>query len=74
MLTDESLMPFGKFKGKPLQDVSPSYLHWLWENSIGSEDRFGVLSYIERQMDAIKLEIPDKIWSKHPQSHITKEE
>jgi Putative quorum-sensing-regulated virulence factor len=25
-------MPFGKFKGQPVEDLPPPYLHWLWEN------------------------------------------
>lgn len=29
-LTDTDPMPFGKYKGTPMQDVPASYLHWLW--------------------------------------------
>lgn len=28
--TDTDPMPFGKYKGEPLQDVPASYLRWLW--------------------------------------------
>lgn len=64
MLNDKSPMPFGKFKGRPMSAVSPSHLHWLWENWDGGNDNYGVMAYIKESMDAIKMEIPDKIWSK----------
>lgn len=28
--TDLDLMPFGKHKGEPMQDVPAHYLRWLW--------------------------------------------
>lgn len=28
--TDTDLMPFGKYKDEPLQDVPAKYLVWLW--------------------------------------------
>jgi len=28
-LTDESLFPFGKYKGEKMQDVPATYLDWL---------------------------------------------
>lgn len=31
---DLSLMPFGKYKGEPLQDIPASYLQWLWRDGI----------------------------------------
>ena len=29
MLSDQDSMPFGKYKGKPMEDVPASYLDWL---------------------------------------------
>jgi len=53
-LTDESLMPFGKFKGQKLIDVPARYLVWLYDNN----KAFGVLKeYIRENMDALQLEI-----------------
>jgi len=28
---DDTLMPFGKYKGTPLRNVPISYLRWLWD-------------------------------------------
>lgn len=65
MLTDTSPMPFGKFAGKPMQDVPVEYMHWLWhggmrEKSIGESS---VADYIRKNLDALKLENKDLIWS-----------
>jgi uncharacterized protein (DUF3820 family) len=64
-LEDTSPMPFGKFKGKPMQDVPVSYLHWLWHNatnpSYAAQD---VVEYIRENMDALKMENKDLIWQK----------
>lgn len=29
LLDDDSIMPFGKFKGSRMEDVPASYLHWF---------------------------------------------
>lgn len=51
MLTDESIMPFGKYKGKTLANVPDDYLLWLLrENKCSGE----VLQYIKENYDAIK--------------------
>lgn len=48
--TDESIMPFGMFKGSRLIDVPDSYLLWLYEN-----DKMGRLrKYIEENLQAIQ--------------------
>lgn len=31
-MTDESIMPIGKYKGEKLANVPPEYLLWLLEN------------------------------------------
>jgi len=64
-LTDTSLFPFGKFKGKLMQDVPVQYLHWVWHNTNATpgngED---VHTYIKENIDALKLENKDLIWMK----------
>lgn len=54
-MTDDSPMPFGKFKGKPLANVPAHYLLWVYENvpNLGASFK----AYLESNMDAIKLEI-----------------
>jgi uncharacterized protein (DUF3820 family) len=53
-MTDESIMPFGKFKGKKLANVDASYLIWLYDNN----KCFGELkSYIIDNLDILKHEI-----------------
>jgi len=47
-LTDLSPMPFGKFKGAPMQDVPADYLHWLWVDGKESDTRCPVAVYIRR--------------------------
>ncbi len=32
-MTDESLMPWGKYKGEKMANVPPEYLLWLIENN-----------------------------------------
>lgn len=63
-LTDTDRMPFGKFKGECMQDVPASYLRYLWTNGLNSETKTNpVADYIERNLDALKKEYPDGIWT-----------
>ena len=57
--TDE--MPFGMYKGRPLQDVPATYLHYLWTKKPLSDYRLE--NYIHNSMDELRKECPDKIWS-----------
>jgi len=53
-MTDESVMPFGKYKGDPIGTVPASYLLWLYEeNKCYGE----VKQYIRENMDVIKGQI-----------------
>ena len=61
-LTDTDPMPFGKHKGKPMQDVPAAYLHWLWNNVAKSDQQSNVADYIRKNLDALKKEYPDGIW------------
>jgi uncharacterized protein (DUF3820 family) len=66
-LSDTDPMPFGQHKGKPMQDVPASYLHWLWTNDRDpmsqkvKVDR--VADYIHRNLACLQREHPDGIWS-----------
>ena len=62
-MTDTDPMPFGKYKGKPMQDVPASYLHWLFINGKKDDRQCKVADYIRRNINALKLELPDAIWS-----------
>lgn len=61
-LSDLSPMPFGQHKGKPMQDVPASYLHWLWTSGVKNEHSLPIHRYIKVSMNALKQETPDLIW------------
>lgn len=63
LLCDTDPMPFGKHKGVPMSDVPAGYLHWLWANGKKEDKRCKVADYIRRNIDALKREYPDGIWS-----------
>lgn len=56
-LTDLDPMPFGKFKGKPMQDVPASYLSWLKDEGCSNEL---VANYIHNSWEAIQEELEKK--------------
>lgn len=60
-MNDESLMPFGKYKGEKMANVPPDYLLWLYENGKCFSD---IKKYIKDNLDAIKSEISYKAKSK----------
>jgi hypothetical protein len=63
-LEDLSLMPYGKHKGIPMQDVPVSYLHWLWQNGLKQQtSNEPVAKYIQKSLTALKQENKDLIWS-----------
>ena len=53
-MNDQSLMPWGKYQGKKMNDVPDSYLLWLYENDKCSGD---VKIYIVQNLDAIRANI-----------------
>jgi hypothetical protein len=59
-LTDLDLMPFGKHKGTPMQDVPASYLEWLW-NKRPLVDQKAVENYIWNSKEAIEKELGHEI-------------
>lgn len=65
-LTDLDPMPFGKYKGKPMQDVPASYLAWMRDNmektgGANTEASVKVYNYIMNSWQAIKDELPDRV-------------
>ena len=45
--TDDSLMPFGKYKGQKLANVPDSYLIWLHNNTDFKRLDSGLMMYIQ---------------------------
>ncbi len=60
-LQDNDPMPFGKYKGDPMEKVPASYLHWLWTNG-KSKESDPVADYIRRNLSALAQEYKDGIW------------
>ena len=57
MFTDESLMPFGKFKGNRLVDVPARYLLYLHRESIARDN---LKAYIEDNLEVLEKEVQNK--------------
>lgn len=62
-LKDTDKMPFGKYTGQPMSDVPASYFFWLWTNGKKDDKQCPVADYIRRNLQALKTEHPDGIWS-----------
>jgi len=52
-VTDNSLMPFGKFKGRPMANVPAPYLLWLYNNNCNHQ---GVKRYIVSNLELLNRE------------------
>ena len=63
-LTDESFMPFGRYKGTKLANVPAEYLLWLHGNGISPQHQ-NLKDYIEDNMDVLKQEI-GKVKARYP--------
>ena len=61
-LKDTDAMPFGKYRGKPMQDVPAAYLHWLWTNGLKERTDSEVADYVRRNLTVLGQEYPDGIW------------
>lgn len=61
-LTDTDPMPFGKYKGQPMQEVPAYYLHWLWTNGKKEDKTCPVAEYIRTNLSVLKDEYEDGIW------------
>jgi hypothetical protein len=58
MLTDRDAMPFGKYRGQPMERVPASYLDWL-HGQDWIREWPDVVDYIERNRDVIDSELGD---------------
>lgn len=58
-LTDESPMPFGKFKNKKMMEVPADYLLWLYDQRSGMKP-FGEASQAVRDYTMENLEVLKK--------------
>jgi len=61
-LNDLSSMPFGKHRGKLLQDVPASYFHYLWTQEDFKKSSPDLWKYIKDNLHALKQEYTDGIW------------
>jgi uncharacterized protein (DUF3820 family) len=57
-MTDQDLMPFGKYKGEKMEKVPASYLLWLRDEGCSNPD---VRDYIEENLTVLLSECPDYI-------------
>ena len=46
-----------------MQDVPASYLHYLWTNGLKEDRRSPVADYIRRNLEALKAEHKDGLWT-----------
>lgn len=53
MFTDETPMPFGKHKGKNLEDVPSEYLSYLWNQMYDD--------YVDKKLKGNRLKLMDYI-------------
>ncbi len=53
-MTDESKMPWGKYKGEPMGIIPADYLIWLYDNNKCSGE---VKAYIKDNLDVLNEEI-----------------
>ena len=61
ILNDDSLMPFGKYKGEQMQDVPASYLLWLYDQpSLNTTSDLAVRAYVKDSWDFLQHEVSKK--------------
>jgi hypothetical protein len=60
-MTDTDLMPFGKHRGKRMEDVPASYLLWLWDNGVWQEPNKPIHDYIKSSWSALLHDCKDYI-------------
>lgn len=53
-MTDNSIMPWGKYEGFKMADIPADYLIWLFENHKVKGD---IYFYIQDNMDTLKQEV-----------------
>jgi len=52
--TDETLMPYGKYKGIKLANVPASYLIWMYENNKLNN---WLLAYVKDNLTVLEMEV-----------------
>lgn len=65
-MNDQSPMPFGKHKGKTMEEVPASYLLWLWDESVWAQPERDIHAYIKESMSALLKEAPNHILEHKP--------
>jgi uncharacterized protein (DUF3820 family) len=53
-MNDESIMPFGKYKGGKLANVPAKYLLWLYDQGCNNKELY---AYIEENLDVLESEV-----------------
>lgn len=53
-INDDTPMPWGKYKGTPMEDVPASYLLWLYD--VGTKDN-DIMHYIRENLDVLQKEL-----------------
>lgn len=62
ILTDADPMPWGKYKGTPMEDVPADYYFYLWTHGKEHDQVCPVADYIRRNLPTLEDEYPDGIW------------
>lgn len=68
MLTDNSPMPFGKYKGTPMANVKASYLLYIYDQNLGKKNwgsMHHVMVYVGDNYEILKKEVEQKNLQKH---------
>lgn len=64
-ITDNSLMPYGKYKGKKMANIPASYLLWMYRN----DKLFKALEvYVEENMDVLEKEEKEELYKREQDS------
>ena len=56
-LTDDSLMPFGKYEGQKMATVPDRYLLWIYNNTQRNQQNKTVFAYIEENFNVIETNV-----------------
>lgn len=57
LLTDDDLMPSGKFTGHPMKLIPANYLIWYSENVQQNYENQNIHDYIKENLEVLKHEI-----------------
>ena len=65
-LTDDDLMPFGKHRGRRLEDVPARYLLWLWDEGWHQRTGEPLGAYLKDSLNALLGDCQDYILKHRP--------